>query len=341
MKIGLVGYQGSGKSTLFEWLTGAAADPAQAHTSQSAMAAVPDPRIEGLCQVYHPKKLTQASIEIVDTPGLSRTHEGSAQRLALIRESGCLVLVLAAYGGANPFADLSSLEDDFLLADLDIVSNRVEKLRDQVKRPRPNRDELEAELKALEPLHATLEQGKPLRDLALTPDQQRAIRSFQLFSNKPRFLVFNTDDTESDPEQFTEKAPDPSRAAAVSLALQRELARMSQTEREEFCAEMGVQMTDTGDLLRCIMHTSGQMLFFTAGEKEVRTWLIPQGATAVEAAGAIHTDLAKGFIRAEVMQCDDLIRLGSEREIKAQGLMRQEHREYVIQDGDILHIRHN
>lgn len=341
MKIGIVGYQGSGKSTLFEWLTGVPTDPAQAHTTQGAMAVVPDPRVESLCAIYQPKKITQAALELVDTPGLSRDHQGSAQKLALIRESGCLALVLAAFQGADPFADLSNLEDDFLLADLDIVSNRVEKLRDQVKRPRPNRDELEAELAALEPLQAFLNEGRALRDVELTNDQHRAIRSFQLFSNKPRFLVFNIDDDERNPERFIEKAPDPARAAALSLSLQKELAQMEEGERTEFCAEMGVEIANQGAILRSLLDASGQMFFFTAGEKEVRTWLIPKGATAVEAAGSIHTDLAKGFIRAEVMQCDDLIRLGSEREIKAHNLMRQEHREYVIRDGDILNIRHN
>jgi ribosome-binding ATPase YchF (GTP1/OBG family) len=341
MKIGIVGYQGSGKSTLFEWLTQVDADPAKAHTGQSAMAAVHDPRIASLCEIYHPKKITHAALELVDTPGLSRDHHGSAQKLALIRESGCLTIVLAAYGGADPFADLSNLEDDFLLADLDIVSSRVEKLRDQVKRPRPNRDELQAELESLEPLQAMLDAGKPLHEATLSADQERAIRSFQLFSRKPRYLVFNTADDETNPERFLDRVADRGRAAAVSLSLQKELARMPEGEQAEFCAEMGVEAADGGALLRAIMAASGQMLFFTAGEKEVRTWLIPQGATAVEAAGGIHTDLAKGFIRAEVMQVADLVRLGSEREIKAHNLLRQEHKDYVIQDGDILLIRHN
>ncbi|MBW3600250.1 MAG: DUF933 domain-containing protein [Planctomycetes bacterium] len=341
MKIGIIGYQGSGKSSLFAWLTGVDPDPAQAHTAQSAMTAITDPRVEQLCEIYRPKKVSHAALELVDTPGLSRDHHASAQKLALIRESGCLVIVLAAYGGADPRADLTSLEDDFLLADHDIVSNRIEKLRDQVKRPRPNRAELEAELAALAPLLTTLDGGSPLRDAELSAEQHRAIRSFQLFSNKRRFLIFNTDDGDPDPQRFIAQAPEPERAAAISLSLQRELARMDQAERAEFCAEMGVQAADRGTLVRAVMHASGQMLFFTAGEKEVRTWLIPQGATAVEAAGCIHTDLAKGFIRAEVMQCEDLVRLGSEREVKAKNLMRQEHRDYVIQDGDILNIRHN
>src|SRR5512143_905458 len=146
MKIGIVGYQGSGKSSLFSWLTGVAADPALAHAIQSAMASVPDARVAQLCEIYRPKKITQAHLEMVDTPGLSRTHEGSAQKLALIREAGCLVVVVAAFGGANPAADLQSFEDDLLIADLDIVSGRVERLKDALRKPRPNREEQQAEL---------------------------------------------------------------------------------------------------------------------------------------------------------------------------------------------------
>ncbi len=134
MKIGIVGYQGSGKSTLFEWLSGKAPDPALAHTLQSAMAEVPDARVEPLCQVYQPKKITLAGLELVDTPGLSRTHEGNAARLALLREAGCLLLVVAAFGGADPIADLATFEEDLMLADLSIVSGRIERLKDSLKK---------------------------------------------------------------------------------------------------------------------------------------------------------------------------------------------------------------
>lgn len=341
MKIGLVGYQGAGKSTLFQWLTGEQPDPALAHTSQTAMATVTDDRVGALCEIYQPKKITQASLEIVDTPGLSRSHEGSAAKLAAIREASCLVVVLAAYGDSDPLSDLSNFDDDLLIADLDIVAGRVERLREQVKKPRPNRDELQKELVALEPLHAALEGGQQLRDLELSNDQKQATKSFQLFSEKPRLIIFNVAEDESDITALTEKVPEGTDSAAVSLALQLELGALGEEERAEFCQEMGVEGYDREELVRRIMLASGQMLFFTAGEKEVRTWMIRQGGTAVEAAGNIHTDLARGFIRAEVMQCQDLLRLGGERELKAEGLMRQEHKEYVIQDGDILLIRHN
>jgi hypothetical protein len=340
MKTGIVGYQGSGKSTLFEWLTGVPPDLAKAHETQSAMAPVADERVKPLCEIYDPKKVTEAALEIVDTPGLSRSHEGSAAKLAMIREAGCLVVVVAAHGGANPVADLSNFDDDLLIADLDIVSGRVERLREQVKKPRPNRDEWQQELEALEPLVEVLEGGQRLRDFELTPAQLKATRSFQLFSEKPRFVIFNSADDQS-PEEYDEKIPHGARGTAVSLSLQLELAQLADGERDEFCNEMGVEVYDRGGLIREIMDASGQMLFFTAGDKEVRTWMIRKGGTAVEAAGNIHTDLAQGFIRAEVMTCEDLFRLGSEREIKANSLMRQEHKEYGIQDGDIVLIRHN
>jgi ribosome-binding ATPase len=340
MKIGIVGYQSSGKSMFFEWLTGTPADPAQAHTTQSAMATVPEPRVAALCEIYHPKKITLAALEVVDTPGLSRAHEGNAAKLASLREAGCLAIVVAAFGNNDPAADLRNFEDDLLIADLDILTGRVERLKEAVRKPRPNRDEQQKELEALEPLQTALDAGRPLRELQLTPDQSRAIRSFQLFSEKPRLVLINVADDVADVESLRALGGD-APTFVVPLALQLELSRMPDEERAAFCEEMGVRLFDRDHLVRALMAASGQMLFFTAGEKEVRTWMIRQGSTAVEAAGGIHTDLARGFIRAETMNCDDLIRLGSEREIKAQNLLRREPRDYVIQEGDILLIQHN
>ncbi len=341
MKIGLVGYQGSGKSTLFHWLTGEQPDLAQAHKTQAAMCVVPEPRVDALCEIYHPKKVTHAALEIVDTPGLSRTHEGSAAKLAMIRDTSCLVMVIAAFDGSDPAADLTSFEEDLLIADLDIVTGRIERLREQVKKPRPNRDELQAELEALLPLQEALEQEQPLHLIELTPEQQRVTKAFQLLSQKPRLVIINTSDVEEQPEQFDKLATDETPLFAFSLGLEMELASMDEAQRAEFCAEMQVQPYDRDAVIRAIMDRSGQMLFFTAGEKEVRTWMLRIGGTAQEAAGNIHTDLAQGFIRAETMKVNDLVRLGSEREIKAHSLMRQEPKDYVIQDGDIILIRHN
>jgi len=341
MKIGVVGYQGSGKSTLFQWLTGVAPDPAHAHRTQTAMAEVPEPRLEVLREIYGAKKLSQAALEIVDTPGLSRTHEGSAARLAMIREAGCLVVVVASHDGSDAAADLNNFEDDLLIADLDIVTRRIERLREFAKKPRPDRDELQKELDALEPLQAALESEQTLRDLDLSPEQTRVVGSFQLFSDKPRLVIVNTADDDTATERFENQMPPGTQVVAVSLGLQLELSNMADEEREEFCREMGVSLFDRGSLLWRIMEVSGQMLFLTAGSKEVRAWLIRRGATAIEAAEAVHTDLARGFIRAEVLKCDDLIRLGSEREVKANNLMHREHKEYVVQDDDVILIQHN
>ncbi len=343
MKIGLIGYQGSGKSTLFEWLTGAKPDPALAHSSQSAMAPVPEPRVEALSAIYHPKKITLASIELVDTAGLSRTHEGNATRLAQIREAGCLVLVVAGFErGGNPVADAAGFDEDFLLADLEIVSGRVERLRESVKKPRPNRDQELAELAALEPLLAALESGKSALDAGMTEDQLKVTRSFRLLTEKPKIVLVNVADDEENPQRFVDELAalkPPVRGVAVPAGLELELARMSPEDRAAFRAEMGIAGFDRDALLRTLLEASGQMLYFTAGEKEVRTWMFRKGGTALEAAANIHTDLARGFIRAEVMRCQDLVRLGSEREIKAHGLVRQEPKDYVIQDDDILNIR--
>ncbi|MBM4000525.1 MAG: redox-regulated ATPase YchF [Planctomycetes bacterium] len=340
MRIGVVGYIGSGKSTFFEWITRVTPDPALAHATQSAMVEVPDARVAPLCGIYHPKKTTLASIELVDTPGLHRTHEGNAVRLAALREAGCLVVVVAAHGDQAPAADLNNFEDDLLIADLEIVSGRVERLRESLRKPRPNRDEQRKELDALEPLRAALEAGTPLRAIQLSPDQARAIRSFQLFSEKPRMVVLNTADDESDADRFLGLGGS-SPTIAVPLRLQLDLERMEASERTAFCSEMGVQVRDRHAVIRQLMDASGQMLFFTAGEKEVRTWMVRKGGTALDAAAGIHTDLARGFIRAEVMTCDDLIGLGSEREVKARNRLRREPKDYVIQDGDILLIQHN
>lgn len=341
MKIGLVGYQGSGKSTLFQWLTGIAADAALSHTAQSAMAAIPDPRIAQLVAVYNPKKITQAALEIVDTPGMSRTHEGNAARLALIREAGCLIFVVAGFGSADPLADLRSFDEDLLLADMEIVTGRIAKIEDSLKKPlaRTEREPLQHEEATLKLVLSAMESGKPLREAHMSDEQRKVTRAFRLFSEKPRLVIVNTADDEEHPERFAGYSTPDAPVMAVPARLELDLAAMSPADRAEFEREMGVAGTDRDHLIRTLLKTSGQMIFFTAGEKEVRTWLLHQGGTAVEAAGNIHTDLARGFIRAEVMTCADLVRLGSEREIKAQHLMRQEPKDYVIKDDDIIFIR--
>jgi ribosome-binding ATPase YchF (GTP1/OBG family) len=341
MKVGLVGYQGSGKSTLFEWLTGVKPDPALAHTGQSAMAAVPEPRVEGLAKIYHPKKITLASLELVDTPGLSRTHEGNAARLAMLREAGCLVLVVAAFGRTDPMADLRSFDEDLLLADMEIVTSRMKRVEDSLRKPLPKleHDSLLHEQATLRTVLAALEAGQPLREAAMTDAERKVTRSFRLFGEKPRVLVFNTPDDDPRPERLAALATPATPVITIPAGLELELARMSPQDRAEFEREMGVGGTDRDAILRTLLVASGQRLFLTAGDKEVRTWLLPAGGTALDAAAAIHSDLARGFIRAEVMNYPDLVRLGSEREIRSRHMVRQEPKDYVVQDDDVILIR--
>lgn len=341
MKIGLVGYQGSGKSTLFAWLTGVAADPSHAHSGQSAVAQIPDPRLEQLRKIFLPKKVTHAGMEIVDTPGLSRTHESNAARLALIREASCLVLVLAAFDGSDPATDLRSLEEDFLLADMEIVSGRIKRIEEALRKPLPKleKDHLAHEEQILKVVLAAMEEGRPMREADMTDEQRSITRAFRLLSEKRRFLLVNTADDEADPQRFAAAAPEGIPCWAVPVGLELELSRMSPEDRAEFEEEMQLTGTDKDHLIRSLMNAAGQMLFFTAGDKEVRSWIIRQGGTALEAADGIHSDLARGFIRAEVFTCDDIFRLGSEREVKAHHLVRQEPKDYALQDGDVVLIR--
>ncbi|HBO44360.1 MAG TPA: redox-regulated ATPase YchF [Planctomycetaceae bacterium] len=341
MKIGLVGYQGSGKSTLFEWLTGVAPDAAQAHVGQSAMAEIPDARIAQLVDIYQPKKITRAAIELVDTPGLARDHQGNAARLAMLREAGCLVLVAAAFDGSDAMADVASFDEDLMLADMEIVAGRLERVAQSLTKPVPKaeREKLQHEQETLKLVSAALDSGKPLRESQMNDEQLKVTRAFRLFSEKPRMIVVNTADDEERPERFTERSTGEMPIVALPAGLELELSRMTPEDRKEFEAEMGVGGSDRDGLIRQMLAVSGHMVFFTAGEKEVRTWLLHQGGTALEAADGIHSDLARGFIRAEIMTCADLIRLGSEREVKAHHLVRQEPKDYVVRDDDILLIR--
>jgi ribosome-binding ATPase YchF (GTP1/OBG family) len=338
MKIGLVGYKASGKSLLFQWLTGVAPDPSLAFSLQSATAPIPESRFEALTAIYNPKKTTYASIEIVDTPGLSRDQQGNPQKLAQLREADALVWVVPVFDGSEPTKELETFKGDTILADLEIVLNRIEKVEEQNKRPVPKteHERFEFELDTLKLLQEGLENGKPLKDADLTLEQQRLTRGFRLLTGKPRMILFNAADEETGLAKYTKYSEPNVPAVAVSVRLEAELEAMPPEDRQAFLDEMGLTSTDKGTIIRQILDASGQATFLTAGAPEIRTWLMPKGGTAIEAAGSIHTDMVKGFIRAEVMRADDLIRLGSERAVKAENLVRREPKDYVVQDGDIL-----
>ena len=338
MKIGLIGYKGSGKSTFFQWLTQVAPDPALSHATQSAMSPVPEPRVAQLCEIYKPKKITFASLEIVDTPGLARDQHGNAARLAHLRECDCIICVVGVFDGADPAKEIASFNEELQLADLEIVSNRITRVEEQKKRPLPKTDQerVQFEYETLLMVQSALESGKLLADGDFTDEQKRVTSAFRLLSEKPRMILINTPDDEMELGKYKNFSTPEVPAVAVSVGLEIELEKMEPDQRKEFLDEMGLKSTDRDAVLRMILDASEQSLFLTAGEKEVRTWLVRKNATAVEAAAAIHTDMAKGFIRAEIFKCEDLVRLGSERAVKAENLVRREPKDYVLQEGDVI-----
>lgn len=342
MKIGLVGYQGSGKSSVFELLTGTKPDPAKTHTGQLGTAVLPDPRFDGLVKHFNPKKISPARIELFDTPGLSReAGETNNQRISIVREAEALVHVIGAYAGGDPAADARRFEDDLILADLQVVQNRIERLEQSVKKNRPDREQSQIELKELKPIEALLQEGKLLREVEFTEDQEKFTKSFSLLTRKAQLLLLNTADATVDESLLAKLRSQGYLVVAAPLGLELEVQALDESERAAFAADFGLGEPSRERVLRAIFEATRQITFFTSDEKEVRAWLLRKGSTALEAAGTIHTDLARGFIRAEIMAVDDLLRLGSEREVKAANLYHTVGKDFVMRDGDEIVVRFN
>jgi ribosome-binding ATPase len=343
MKVGLVGYSGSGKSTLFRWLTGVEPDPSKIQQGQTGMSHVPDERLAKMAAKFKPKKTKYAEIAVLDTPGLLLTErEDNSRRLAILREANGLVVVLDGFSAGNLAEQLAKFREEILFADLEIVMNRVERLHGQLKRNRPTKEkELdEIELALLKRITTCLEAGQTTTTLGLRPDEEKVIRSFQLLTLKPEMVFVSRGDG-----NFTE--PPPADLLALSnhivtapVKLERELSELDEESRTAFMADLGLTASLHDDVIRGIFYGMGRCVFFTVGEDECRSWAIDKGMTAVEGAGVIHTDLSKGFIRAEVMSYADFLKAGyEEKNCKASGTLRLESKDYVVHDGDIMHIR--
>jgi ribosome-binding ATPase len=340
MKIGLVGYQGSGKSTVFQLLTGHEPDPAKVQSGQLGVAVVPDERYDRLVAHHQPKKTVPAKIELLDTPGLNRkTQEGNAQRLGVIREATAMVHVVGAFTGCDVLAEVKAFDDDALLADLQVMTNRIDKLKKDIVKPRPDRVQLQAELDALLPLAEKLEAGESLLHVVFSEAQDKATRSFSLLSRKRQLVVLNTAEAGTHDQQAAELGAQGYHVVAAPFGLELEVQSLPEADRAEFAAEMGLGEPSRGRLLRAVFAVTDQITFYTSGEKEVHAWLLQRGSTVLEAADTIHSDLARGFVRAEVWAVDDLLRLGSERDLKAAGLNHVVGKEYLIKDGDEVFIR--
>jgi ribosome-binding ATPase YchF (GTP1/OBG family) len=341
MKVGLVGYSGSGKSTVFQWLTGARPDPGKAQFGQTGVARVPDARLDWLSAHFKPKKTTHAALEFLDTPGLLATERrDNPRRLAILRESNGLLVVLNGFSEGDPAGQLTRFREEILFADLEIVTNRIDKLEEQLKKPKPAKlkeiDQAEHDL--LRRLATALEQGQSPATLGLRDDEEKAIRSFQLLTLKPELVLLNVGDSQAGaPVPAPLKALAPT-AVAAPARLEVELLELPEDERQAFLTDLGLKGFVHDETLRTIFYAMGQIVFFTIGEDECRAWPMPKGTDAVVGAGKIHTELAKRFVRATVIRYEDFVRCGSEKEAKHQGLQRLEGKTYLVQDGDIMHI---
>jgi ribosome-binding ATPase len=337
MRAGLVGFSGGGKSTLFQLLTGATPDPGKVHGGQVGIATLNDPRLDFLASLHKPKKVTSATVELLDTPGLMPgTHGDNPQRLAVIREGDALLIVLGAYAGGDPAADLAAFRDEMLFADLGVVTNRADRLEASTKKARPDREAQLKELAVVKKVLAVLDSGETIASLGLTEEEKKPMRSFGLLTDKAQVVIVNVAQCDPIPPALLAVAPD---ALAIDAKLELELAGYDPEERAAFMAELGIEEMGRNRIIRKAYDAVGIITFFTAGEPEVRGWNVERGGTAVDAAGKIHTDLAKGFIRAEVTAYDDLARVGTVREAKAQNLQRLEGKEYIVKDGDIMFFR--
>jgi ribosome-binding ATPase YchF (GTP1/OBG family) len=339
MKVGLVGFSGSGKSTVFRWLTGVAADPAKVQQGQTGMAKVPDERVDQLAAIFKPKKTTYAEIAFLDTPGLDLTERrDNPRRLGILREANGLLVVLNGFSSSDPAAELSKFREEVAFADLEIITNRIAKVEANLKKPRPAKEkELdEIEKGVLNRLVECLEAGQSPTTLGLKPDEEKLIRSFQLLTLKPELAFLNFGEAAQKPaEQLLALAPG---CLAAPARLELELEELTPEDRAAFMADLGVGASERETILQKIFAGMGRISFLTCGEDECRAWPINKGDDAVTSAGAIHTDLSKRFVRAEVVSFADFVKAGSMKEAKAQGTYRLEGKTYIVQDGDIMHI---
>ena len=346
----------TGKTSLFTILTGVHQETRIGSTAvRTGVTKVPDSRLDELARIFDPPKITSASVEYADMPSISKESLRDPSYLATLRVVDAFAHVLRFFesdsvphekGSVDPVRDLEDVEMELILSDLVVVEKRLERLdkdRKKVKNP-----ELDHEFELLEKCKAQLETNQPLRNLSIDVEAEKRIRGFQFLSQKPMLFVMNLDESDvgkmHEREEEFRKSTLAGRAntecTAICGKVEAELAELSPEEAAEFLSGFGLKESGLVRLIAATYRLQGLMSFLTAGETEVRAWTVPIGSTAQKAAGAIHSDFEKKFIRAEVVNWKNLVDLGGYPGVREKGLLRLEGKEYIVKDGDVLVIRH-
>jgi ribosome-binding ATPase len=358
MKTGIIGLPQVGKTSLFRILTKAhlsehaLANPREAHIG---VAKVPDDRLDRLAALYNPKKLTHTSVEYVDVGAIGQEALKETAYIGHLRQVDALAHVVRSFddpaiphaGEIDPLRDIKNVEFDLIVSDLGQIEKRLERLEKDLKKMKTA--DLEKEFELLKRAKTHVESEKPLREMEITPEDKKRIRGFMFLSEKPMLYVLNIGESselgrEEAVKQYklAEIAARPNAAAtAICGKVEAELAEMSDADAAEFLSSYGLKESGLVRLIRTTYKLLGLISFFTAGEDECRAWQIPANTRAQQAAGAIHSDLEKHFIRAETIRWDQLLEAGSEANARAKGTLRLEGKDYIVQDGDVLHIRHS
>jgi len=360
MKVGLLGFPKVGKTTLLNILTGAhiAVDKYASGKSQPnvGVARVPEPRLDRLAEMFHPKKTTYAQIDFLDIQGLQKGEAKDALDLKEMRNVDAIAHVVRAFrdpeiahseGTIQPKRDLETMETELILADLDVAQRRLERLELNIKKMK-NKDD-EAELPIMKRCLEALEKEIPIREVDLQDDEIRKIRGFAFLTAKPLLIIVNLD--EADVRTIPTFVADlglerhagrrQMALCAISAKVEEEIAALEPADARAFLEDLGLREPAKDRLIRAAFGLLGLIQFFTAGEDECRSWPIRIGTRAPRAAGAIHSDIERGFIRAEVVTYDDLIAAGSLAAARERARLRAEGKEYVVKDGDVINFRFN